>query len=940
MPHLVAQASFNSGEWSPNLFARVDLAKYKAGAALLENFFVDYRGGASTRVGTKYILQAYKSATQVRLISFQASFTVGYVLEFGDGYIRFYYRGSPIIETGAAITAATKANPCVLTIPDHTYSVGDWIYVQNVGGMTQLNGKYYKVAAVVGNNVTIANLNGVNIDSTGYTTYTSGGTASRVYTIASPYVSSDDLRLIKFAQSVNQMVLCHPNHSPYVLTLISATNWTLVPIVIGATISPPGTPTLAGSFVYYPAATPTNYSYGVTSIGTNGQESSMSSPAALYTFDMRTLTGTIKVTWTAVQGAVAYNVYKTQVSYFGVLPIGLQYGFVGTCKDVNFIDSNIAADFTPTPPLSKNPFVGSGIDHVTVTTPGTYTTVPTVSFGGSPTIAATAIAVLQVQGVPAITSGGTGYAVNDTINFGNSLVMQVTNVAAGAITAWSVLSAGYISSGSTPANPISQVNTSGTGTGAQATATWGVGQVVVTGAGAGFGSAPSVIFSSGAAAATTFLGATSNGVPTVPGFVQQRLFLGGLLGAPQTFYLSRPGSYFNFDISQPTRADDAISATLVSGTLNNIKAVIPSNSGMLVLTDKASWVVNGGTAGAALTPSSIVANPQSFVGASDVPPIVANYDVLYVQSKGSAIRDLAFNIYFNTFTGTDISTLASHLFYSYTIDEWCWAEQPFYNVNAIRNDGVMLLLTFLKEQEFVGWAHYTTNGLFKSTASITEPTSTAGTVDAVYTVVQRTVNGNVVQYIERFAERAFPNGLQDAWCVDAALQYVGSPATNFAGAEHLAGMTVTGLADGVVIPPFVMPVDGQFSLATPASKVTVGLGYTCKLQTLAIDTGDGAIQGKLKRLVSIDMKVKDALNLKAGSSFNRLQPVKDLILGNVSSMLTGQDNQLVTGLVTGDAKITMDPTYTIPGQVCIQQSDPIPATVLGLFTMIEIEGGR
>ena len=118
--------------------------------------------------------------------------------------------------------------------------------------MTQLNGKYFKVAAVAGNNVTITNLNGVNIDSTGYTTYTSGGTASRVYTIASPYVSSDDLRLIKFAQSVNQMVLCHPNHSPYVLTLISATNWTLVPIVIGATISPPGTPTLAGSFVYYP----------------------------------------------------------------------------------------------------------------------------------------------------------------------------------------------------------------------------------------------------------------------------------------------------------------------------------------------------------------------------------------------------------------------------------------------------------------------------------------------------------------------------------------------------------------------------------------------------------------------------------------------------------------------------------------------------------------
>ena len=941
MPHLVAQASFNSGEWSPNLYARVDLAKYKAGAALLENFFVDYRGGASTRPGTQYILQAYKSSTPVRLITFQASFGVGYVLEFGNGYIRFFFHGSPVIETAIAITAATKANPCVLTIPSHTYSVGDWIYVQSVGGMTQLNQKYFSILAVAGNNVTLGDLNGASINSTGYGTYTSGGTTSRVYTITSPYTSADNLRLIKFAQSVNQMVLCHPNHTPYVLTLVSATNWTLLPINIGASIVAPTGVNIAITTVASPGALFANYSYGVTSIDTAGQESSISTVAGGTGYDIRVVQGSVKVNWTAVQNAQAYNVYKTTVSFFGVVPIGVQYGFIGTCKDVNFIDSNIAPDFTQTPPISKNPFIGSGIDHVTVTVPGTYTTVPTVSFGGASTIAATAIAVLGVQGTPTISAGGAGYAIGDNVNFGNGVILQVATLGGGgAVASWNIISAGYLTSGSTPANPIAQVSTTGGGTGVTITATWGVAQVVVTGAGAGFSVAPTVVFSIAGASATAFLGATSNGVPTVPGFVQQRLFLGGLLGAPQTFYLSRPGAYFNFDISQPSRADDSISATLVSGTLNNIKSVVPSNSGMLVLTDKASWVVNGGTAGAALTPSSIVANPQSFVGASDVPPIVANYDVLYVQSKGSAIRDLAFNIYFNTFTGTDISTLASHLFYSYTIDEWCWAEQPFYNVYSIRNDGDMLMLTFLKEQEFVGWSHYVTTGLFKSATSVTEPTTSAGTVDAVYTVVQRTINGNAVQYIERFAERAFPNGVADAWCVDAALQYSGSPATNFTGADHLAGATVTGLADGVVIAPFVMPTSGNFTLATPASKVTIGLGYTCKLQTLAIDTGDEAIQGKLKRVVSIDMKVKDALNLKAGSSFARLQPIKDLIVGNVSSMLTGQDNQLVTGLVTGDARITMDPTYTIPGQVCIQQSDPTPATVSGLFTLLEIESGR
>jgi hypothetical protein len=49
----VIQGSFAAGELSPSLFAHVDLAKYHTGAALLRNFFVDYRGGVSNRPGTK-----------------------------------------------------------------------------------------------------------------------------------------------------------------------------------------------------------------------------------------------------------------------------------------------------------------------------------------------------------------------------------------------------------------------------------------------------------------------------------------------------------------------------------------------------------------------------------------------------------------------------------------------------------------------------------------------------------------------------------------------------------------------------------------------------------------------------------------------------------------------------------------------------------------------
>jgi hypothetical protein len=949
MGEIVAQASFNSGEWSPNLFARVDLQKYKSGAALLENFYIDYRGGASTRPGSKYVLQAYKSATAVRLIPFQASFSVGYVLEFGDHYIRFFYQGSPIVETGIAITAATLANPCVLTIPGHAYSAGDWIYVSGVVGMTQLNGRYFSVQSVAGDNVTIGDLNGVNINSTGYTAYTSGGTSQRVYTLTSPYAAAD-LELLKFAQSTNEMVICHPNYVPYLLAVITATNWSISAITFGSTATAPTgvsiSTTLGGGSV--------NYSYGVTSIDSNGQESSLSSLGSLTSKqDIRTVAGSNSISWTAATTAVAYNVYESSVSYFGVVPAGVSYGFIGTCKGTTFIDSNIGADFSQSPPIAQNPFVGNGISYITVGTAGTYTTVPTVSFsGGSPSIPASAIGSLGAVSTPTITAGGTGYVVGDTVNFGNGLVLTVTSItntpSAGIITGWSIAAAGSITTGSTPSNPLSQVATSGSGTGAEATVTWGVVQVIVLTQGAGYSAVPTVVFSAGSAAATAVLTANSNGNPSVPSFFQQRLVLAAPAGAPQTFYMSQPGSYFNFNITDPVVASNAITETLVSGVLNTIKSIVSSTAGMLVLTDKSTWLINGGTSGSAVSPTAIVANLQSNVGASDVPPIVANYDVLFVQSKGSAVRDLTYNIYFNVFTGTDISITASHLFFGYTINEWAWAESPFYVVWAVRSDGVMLTLTFLKEQEFVGWSHQVTSGLYKSVCAVTEATSDAGNVDAVYTCVQRTINGNTVQYIERITDRAFPNGLSSAWCVDSGLQYTGAAQLSFQGGENLNGATVTGLATDdlgnvTVITPFVMPVGGFFTLPAPSSPatgyttVTIGLGFTCKLQTLAIDTNKAMIQGKLKKIDPVVARVVNTLGLSVGPDFNYLVPMKDLIQGNVNSMLTGQQSQVVSGLYTGDARIYISPTYTVPGQYCLQQSQPLPATVLGLFPTLITE---
>ena len=932
MTEIAVQPSFSGGEWSPNLYARVDLAKYHSAVALATNFFVDYRGGISTRPGTAYVVQAYKSSTPVRIIPFQASFNVGYAVEIGNGYMRFHYHGAPVLEPAKAITAATRANPCVVTSNAHGYAVGDWVYITGVVGMTQLNNRFFRISAVTANTFTLGYLPTGNIDSTAYTAYSSVGTVARIYTIASPYTSADNLRLIKFAQNVNQMILCHPNYGVYTLTLITANNWTLAPAVFGSTIAPPAAPTIttnlgAGSFYY---------AYVVTTIDSTGQESSASPPGTLASkTDMRTVPATNTITWTAVPGAVAYNVYEAALVNGAAVITGAPFGFIGTTTANSFTDSNIAENFTLTPPVTQNPFTGYAVASVTPGLVGEYNgggSFPTVTFTGSsvtPAIGSPILKVLNWAGG----SGGANYAINDIVVFTAGFTIRVDILGGGnSITGFTVTNYGSISSGTLPAT-LSQVSTTGVGSGANFTTVhWAVSSVTMSNGGSGYASAPSVAFSAGIVTATGTAVLSSNPInPTVPGFAQQRLALAAPTQYPSTFYMSQPGQYFNFNVNTPTQPSNAITATLSTNTLNTIKSIVGSAAGMLVLTDKAVFLVNGGSYSSAITATAIVANPQSYIGASDVPPIVANYDILFVQSKGSAVRAMTYNIYSQVFTGNDVSVLSAHLFYGYTIYEWCWAEQPFYSVQAVRSDGQLLAMTYMKDQEYIGWTHYTTNGTYNSICAVTEILSSGVAVDAVYAVTQRVVNGNTVQYIERFAERAFQNGNNSAWCVDAGIQYNGAPATSFTGAEHLAGLTVTGLADGVIIPPFTMPTTGFFTLGVAASTVTVGLAYTCQLQTLPLDVGEPSIQGKVKKIYGVDIRVVDTQGLTIGSSFSTLVPIKDLIVGNVSSALTGQPSQVVTDLTTGDAYTILDPTYTVPGQFCFQQSLPLPATIVGLF---------
>lgn len=933
MSNPVIQTSFNAGEWAPALNARVDLQKYHQGAALLRNFFVDYRGGATTRPGTKYILQCYKPATQVRLIPFQASFAVNYILEFGDQYIRFFNNGSPVVEAAHTITGIALGGSDVIITVATAYNVGDWVYLFGIVGTTQLNTNYYIITAVTPTQITIRNLNGSSINQSLLSPYVSGGTTQRILTLTSPYLSTE-LSQIKFAQNVNTLILTHPNHAPYILTLISATNWTIAPIVFGTTLFPVVGATLLS--ISLPAGS-VSYGYCITPVDINGQEGGNIFLSIGSYADMRGTPGSISIEWNAPPSGprpISYNVYKAVPTYNIAIQPGVNYGFIGNVTGTIFTDNNITPDFSETIQIPQNPFSGASVASVNLTNGGfNWYAVPNVVIGAAPPGGAQATAICNcITNTLVVGAGGSGYVLGEVVNFTGGASIQVTSLSGTAIASFIIFQQAIVNGGILPA-VLSQTSSSAHGTGAQLGTNWSIYTITLTQGGAGYIAPPPVTFINGGpgfATATTTLGASGAGNPTVAGYHDQRLILAGPVGSPAQFNMSQPGSYFNFNITDPVQADNAIQATLSSTKLNSIKSLVSVPTGLIMFTDQQAWLVNGGGPGTPVAATAIVANSQSHNGASDLPPITANYDILYVQSKGSIVRDLAYNFYTNIYTGADISLLSSHLFFGFTLTEWTWAEEPYRVVWAVRNDGQMLNLTFLKEQELIAWAHSDTQGLFKSVTSITESVI-FGSVDAVYTAVQRTINGQITQYIERFTDLYYPQGYKSSWQVDAGIQYSGAPATFFSGATHLAGMSCVGVADGQVI-NVTISVDGTFTLPQAASLVTVGLSFLPQLQTLRIDLGEPTAQGKRKKISAVTVRCANALGLFIGNTFSTLTAMKDLILGNVGTM----SNTVVTDLVSEDARTIMDPNWTVQGQVCLQQNSPYPASILGVIPEIEV----
>lgn len=275
----------------------------------------------------------------------------------------------------------------------------------------------------------------------------------------------------------------------------------------------------------------------------------------------------------------------------------------------------------------------------------------------------------------------------------------------------------------------------------------------------------------------------SGDYPGVIGGFQQRVLVSGSTNEPATVRGSRVAAADDFTVSAPLRDTDAVSWTMVGSQRVRVLHFLELDGQLLMFTSVGVFGVRGDESGI-LAPGAV--NPIRLAGngAARTPaPLEVGTSALFVQARGSLVRDVRAD------GGDDVTLIGAHLLDGYTIVSWCFQETPHPIIWAVRSDGLLLSLTYQRQTGVLAWARHDTPGTVEEVASVPEATE-----DAVYLIVNRTIDGGTVRYLERLASSLVAAAA--LVCADCAATATGlhphaSLSLDFTGALYNAGSNTT-----------------------------------------------------------------------------------------------------------------------------------------------------
>lgn len=419
------------------------------------------------------------------------------------------------------------------------------------------------------------------------------------------------------------------------------------------------------------------------------------------------------------------------------------------------------------------------------------------------------------------------------------------------------------------------------------------------------------------------------GYPQTLCFFQDRLCFGGTKKQPYMVWMSRTGDYGNFSVEKASGTvtdDSAVALAFVSRKQFKILHLIASTD-LIVLTAGNEWTVSGSDT---VTPSKAVPKMQTTRGCSTVEPLMIGGRIVFVQGRGSTVRDMAYSYETDSYGGNDLTLLAKHIMENVQIVDSAYKQEPDSTIYFVRSDGTMACLSYIMEQKVYAWSTIETQGKIEAVAAVQE-----GDEDIIYLVVQREINGVTVRNIEYLAKNpAKSNNPDDYIMLDNAIEY--STAEKSSGeteidAAELAGEKVTVIGDGRMYSGLTVSQDGTVTLPAAVQHAFIGLPYRSivELPNVEIRTGDGTMQGRKKQISNCILRLSNSLGGMVGPDINTMD------LMNFDEQNAVSDIKLFTG----DKHMTLPiGGFNNEGRVIIVTDEPYPFNLLAVVREVSFGG--
>ena len=428
-----------------------------------------------------------------------------------------------------------------------------------------------------------------------------------------------------------------------------------------------------------------------------------------------------------------------------------------------------------------------------------------------------------------------------------------------------------------------------------------------------------------------FFGAWSEafGYPKTVCFFQDRLCFGGNSKQPYMVWMSRTGDYGNFSVEKASGTvtdDSAVAVAFVSRKQFKILHLL-AGTDLVILTAGNEWTISGSDT---VTPNKCVPKMQTARGCNNCEPLMIGGRIVFVQGRGSTVRDMGYSFETDSYGGTDLTLLAKHLIEGVDIVDSDYKQEPDSTIYFVCSDGTMICLAYILEQKVYAWSSIETDGSIESVATIQE-----GDEDVVYVVVKRVIGDKVVRNLEYFYNNSTKsNNPDDYIMLDSALVRINDSKeitpTSFDVME-LAGAIVNVVGDGRVYKNIAVSQDGVLTLPTAVRHAVIGLPYksVIELPNVEIRTSDGTMQGRYKQVSTCIIRLRNSLGGLVGCDEQVLDQIQYDELSAVNDIK----------LFSGDKKTTLPiGGFNNEGRIVIRNDDPYPFNLLMVVREVSFGG--